>query len=256
MNLGKNITKIRKDNNLTQDDLAEKYYVTRQTISNWETGKSYPDLETIVKISDDFNISLDILLKEDNKMVKEFDKNIKSTRKYRSILKYSAAFVILLITIFIIYSIVFLHSKNVITNKFDNAISKYKFQKDSYGMYSLKYSDGIEYIIINQEFPKLLDLKLNYEHRSLNCTIITKEQNQFTEIVWKNDGRISMDTIACKSIDDLNSETENCTNIIGSYDSTSQNIDFDELSQKLKINKEILMKAVNQGNIIYNNLYN
>ena len=69
MEVGKNISKIRKDNNLTQDDLAEKYYVTRQTISNWENGKSYPDLETLVKISNDFNISLDVLLKEDNKML-------------------------------------------------------------------------------------------------------------------------------------------------------------------------------------------
>ena len=54
MELGKNIIKIRKQNNLTQDDFAEKYFVTRQTVSNWENSKSYPDLETIIKISDDF----------------------------------------------------------------------------------------------------------------------------------------------------------------------------------------------------------
>lgn len=62
MDLGNNIIKIRKENKLTQDDLAKKYFVTRQTISNWENSKSYPDLETLVKISDDFNISLDVLL--------------------------------------------------------------------------------------------------------------------------------------------------------------------------------------------------
>ena len=77
MELGKNIAKIRKDNKLTQDDLAEKYFVTRQTISNWENGKSYPDLETLVKISDDFKISLDVLIKEDNKMVKDISKKQK-----------------------------------------------------------------------------------------------------------------------------------------------------------------------------------
>ena len=77
MEIGKKIAKIRKDNKLTQDDLAEKYFVTRQTISNWENGKSYPDLETLVKISDDFKISLDILLKEDNKMVKDISKKQK-----------------------------------------------------------------------------------------------------------------------------------------------------------------------------------
>lgn len=88
MELGKKIIKIREDNNLTQEELAEKYYVTRQTISNWENGKTYPDLETIVKISNDFNVSLDILLKEDEKMVKKIDKSVKSTKKYKNILKY------------------------------------------------------------------------------------------------------------------------------------------------------------------------
>src|SRR5574344_1353754 len=70
MELGKRIVKIRKDNKLNQDDFAEKYYVTRQTISNWENEKSYPDLETLVKISNDFNISLDTLLKEDDRIIK------------------------------------------------------------------------------------------------------------------------------------------------------------------------------------------
>ena len=83
MELGKNIARIRKDNNLTQDDLAEKYYVTRQTISNWENGKSYPDLETLVKMSDDFKISLDILLKEDNKMIKDISKKQKDYKWFK-----------------------------------------------------------------------------------------------------------------------------------------------------------------------------
>ncbi len=78
MELGKRIVKIRKDNKLTQDDFAEKYYVTRQTISNWENEKSYPDLETLVKISNDFNISLDTLLKEDDRMVKDISQKQKN----------------------------------------------------------------------------------------------------------------------------------------------------------------------------------
>ena len=71
MELGKNIVTIRKQNNLTQDAFAEKYFVTRQTVSNWENSKSYPDLKTLIKISDDYNISLDILLKEDAKMISD-----------------------------------------------------------------------------------------------------------------------------------------------------------------------------------------
>lgn len=68
---------------MTQDDLAEKYFVTRQTISNWENSKSYPDLETLAKISDDYNISLDSLLKEDDKMVKDISKKQKGYGKIK-----------------------------------------------------------------------------------------------------------------------------------------------------------------------------
>ena len=61
MTLGSNIQKIRKEEHLSQEDFAEMFHVSRQTISNWENSKSYPDLETIIKISDSFQISLDIL---------------------------------------------------------------------------------------------------------------------------------------------------------------------------------------------------
>ncbi len=84
MELGKNIAEIRKNNNLTQDDLANKYFITRQTISNWENGKSYPDLETLVKISNDFNISLDELLKGDKNMIKDITKKQKNYNIIRS----------------------------------------------------------------------------------------------------------------------------------------------------------------------------
>lgn len=47
MELNKQIKKYRTIMNLTQEDLAERVYVTRQTISNWETGKSYPDIHSL-----------------------------------------------------------------------------------------------------------------------------------------------------------------------------------------------------------------
>ena len=77
MELGRRIAKIRKEHDLTQERLAEICSVTRQTISNWENGKSYPDLETLVLISDTFDVSLDALLKGDRKMVSEITKDQK-----------------------------------------------------------------------------------------------------------------------------------------------------------------------------------
>ena len=49
--IGKNIRQLRIQKNMTQDDLAEKLFVTRQTISNYETGRSRPDVEMLAKIA-------------------------------------------------------------------------------------------------------------------------------------------------------------------------------------------------------------
>ena len=54
--VGKNIKKLRIARKMTQEDLAEKMFVTRQTISNWETGKSQPDLETLSALSEIFSV--------------------------------------------------------------------------------------------------------------------------------------------------------------------------------------------------------
>ena len=58
---GKLIKEIRKTNNLTQKQLADKYNVTYQAVSKWENGVNMPDISLIRQISKDFNISLDEL---------------------------------------------------------------------------------------------------------------------------------------------------------------------------------------------------
>ncbi len=63
--LGDNIRKYRKINNMSQDELAEKLEVTRQSISLWETGQTQPSLDSIIALSKLFNVSTDELLKED-----------------------------------------------------------------------------------------------------------------------------------------------------------------------------------------------
>lgn len=65
MKVGNQIKKYRQSIKLTQEELAEKIYVTRQTVSNWENGKNYPDLNSLIMLCDLFNISLDILVKGD-----------------------------------------------------------------------------------------------------------------------------------------------------------------------------------------------
>ena len=65
MELGKQIRKHRDSLNMSQDQLAEKVFVSRQTISNWENDKSYPDIKSLVILSYVFNVSLDDLIKGD-----------------------------------------------------------------------------------------------------------------------------------------------------------------------------------------------
>ena len=74
MNIGNQISAIRKEQQLTQEQFRSLFHVTRQTVSNWENEKSYPDLQMLIDISNQFEISLDTLIKEDSKMVKTIDK--------------------------------------------------------------------------------------------------------------------------------------------------------------------------------------
>lgn len=71
MNIATQIKIYRKQLNWSQDDLAEKVYVSRQTISNWETEKSYPDLQSLFLLSNCFNISIDELVKGDLEKMKD-----------------------------------------------------------------------------------------------------------------------------------------------------------------------------------------
>ena len=73
MNIGNEIQKIRKEQCLTQEEFGGIFHVTRQAVSLWENGKTYPDLQTLVEISSHFGISLDALLKEDTNLVQTID---------------------------------------------------------------------------------------------------------------------------------------------------------------------------------------
>ena len=71
MEIGKQIKKYRIAMKLSQDALAEKIFVSRQTISNWENNKNYPDVKSLLILSSLFNVSLDVLVKGDLEEMKE-----------------------------------------------------------------------------------------------------------------------------------------------------------------------------------------
>ncbi|MEO1772459.1 helix-turn-helix domain-containing protein [Candidatus Enterococcus ferrettii] len=80
MEVGEKLRERRNILHMTQDEVAEALGVTRQTISNWENGRSYPDIERIIRLSDIYQLSLDELLKGDNKMVHQLQKNTQQNR--------------------------------------------------------------------------------------------------------------------------------------------------------------------------------
>ena len=71
MELGKQIKMYRLENKLSQEELADQIYVSRQTISNWENDKSYPDINSLVLLSEVFKVSLDKLIKGDVDVMKD-----------------------------------------------------------------------------------------------------------------------------------------------------------------------------------------
>ena len=73
MQIGIKLKSARANVGLTQEKVSEEIQVSRQTISNWENERCYPDIMSIIKLSDLYNISLDDLLKGDTEMIKHLD---------------------------------------------------------------------------------------------------------------------------------------------------------------------------------------
>ena len=70
--------KLRKRVNLTQEQLAEKYDVSRQAVAKWENGESIPDIYKIIQIAELFNVSLDFLILGKNVQRQRNEKDVKT----------------------------------------------------------------------------------------------------------------------------------------------------------------------------------
>ena len=81
MTFGEKLRKLRTDRGLTQDELAEKIYVTRTAISKWESDRGYPNIDSLKAISNFFSVSIDDLLSSDEVLtIAEQDNKQKETR--------------------------------------------------------------------------------------------------------------------------------------------------------------------------------
>lgn len=147
---------------MTQEAFGQIFHVTRQTVSNWENEKSYPDLETLVAISDRFGISLDTLLKEDEHMIQTIDKE---RRRGKRLLKIVVAALSIVVTLCASYSGYWYYQKSSFEERFESTLQKYGFSPQiisdesgndfSTGAY-IAEDGAITYSIIPPDFPALL----------------------------------------------------------------------------------------------------
>ena len=84
MNIGKRLKDARIESGYTQEQVAEQLDVSRQTISSWENGRTFPDIGSVVSLSDIYDVSLDVLIKGDEKMLEHLEEStniVKSNKK-------------------------------------------------------------------------------------------------------------------------------------------------------------------------------
>lgn len=102
MKIGQKLREARTATGLSQENVAERINVSRQTISNWETEKTYPDIISVIKLSDLYSISLDELLKGDQKMIEHLEEStnvVRSNKKLIGAVIVNIVLIVLLITL-------------------------------------------------------------------------------------------------------------------------------------------------------------
>ncbi len=108
MEIGAQIKTRRQELNMTQEMLARELHVGRTTVSNWEIGRNYPDLQLIVSISNVLNLSLDTLLGKESEIVKEItrDTNIRKSQSRKIKILSALLILVILVGLFGIYKVV------------------------------------------------------------------------------------------------------------------------------------------------------
>ena len=86
MEIGKKLKEARISSGKTQEQVAGEIQVSRQTISNWETEKSYPDIVSVLRLSELYGVSLDVLLKGDDNMMKHLEESTNVVRSNQKLM--------------------------------------------------------------------------------------------------------------------------------------------------------------------------
>lgn len=118
MKIGEQLKKFRAQNELTQEDVANKLHVSRATISSWETGRTFPDIEKLIYLSELYEVSLGELVKGDPVIMENIKKDKKSL-SYWKITKNIMLFLSILVLLYSVYWIVIVEGRNKRIDKWD-----------------------------------------------------------------------------------------------------------------------------------------
>lgn len=88
MKIGEKLKQARLNKKMTQEEVADKLYVSRQSISNWENNKTYPDIGNVLALSDLYEISLDELLKGSDNFMKHLEESTDIVRSNKKLIFY------------------------------------------------------------------------------------------------------------------------------------------------------------------------
>lgn len=174
MNLGKKIAELRKKNNLSQEELAEKVGVARQTISKWEIGDTTPDINQVKIISKIFNISIDELVDNDinNVIVEKVSNTEKLAGITIKILKVFGIMLIVFITLILLFVIIFMVNmprndydivgRTKVSCNLDN--EKYEYEAEYNKNYQVINSGGDAYIMNHTDIESYEDVNKIVAH--------------------------------------------------------------------------------------------
>ena len=106
LEIGKKLRNARTRSGFTQEKAAEEIGVARQTISNWENEKSYPDIVSVIRLSTLYSVSLDELLKGDEEMIDHLEESTNIVNSNKKLIAAVAANMILLIVLIIFSGVI------------------------------------------------------------------------------------------------------------------------------------------------------
>lgn len=193
--IAKLIKQIRKDNNLTQKDFADKYNVTYQAVSKWENGKNLPDMSLLKKISDDYNISLDGI----------FEGEIRKQNKKNNIVLILGFIILILLIILIVFLI-----KN-------NNEESFEFKTINANCSNFELSGSIAY---NNAKSSIYISNINYcgkedleQYDEIVCTLYEIDDKTTKEIdKYKYDNKISLEEFLKKLSFNIDNYQSMCKN--------------------------------------------